>query len=106
MAKIIRLWSVDDEKNCIDKLSSRWSLRDFAVLDSAVTCTRAGSHDDRQTPCDLVELLEAQRDAHDRRTRRRDQLGKTPLGERLGVAPGGAPLQALTRQRNAGEEGR
>jgi len=80
-------------------------LTGHGSIESAVSCTKAGSYGYLQKPCELDELLMALRDAYERRIQRKYQLGKTELRERLGFALVGAPLQALLRLRDADEKG-
>jgi DNA-binding NtrC family response regulator len=82
-------------------------LTGHGSIESAVDCTKAGSHSYLQKPCETDELLEVLKDAYSKRVQRKLELDKKKLDELLGIATGESPLGIIRRlrelERGAGE---
>jgi DNA-binding NtrC family response regulator len=72
-------------------------LTGHGSIDSAVQCTRAGSHSYLQKPCETEELLEVLKDAYRRRLERKLQRDHEKLEELARIAVGESPLRILAR---------
>ena len=83
-------------------------LTGHGSIESAVDCTKAGSHSYLQKPCETDELLEVLKDAYHKRVQRKLALDKEKVDELLRIATGESPLGILRRlrelERNAGKE--
>ena len=72
-------------------------LTGHGSVESAVDCTRAGSHSYLQKPCETNQLLLALKDAYHKRTQRRLDLDKEKVDELLDLATGESPLGIIRR---------
>jgi DNA-binding NtrC family response regulator len=83
-------------------------LTGHGSIESAVDCTKAGSHSYLQKPCETNELLGVLKDAYHKRVQRKLALDKEKVDELLGIATGESPLGILRRlrelERTAGNE--
>lgn len=81
-------------------------LTGHGSVESAVDCTKAGSHSYLQKPCETEELLEKLKDAYHKRVQRRLAMDKLKVDELLRIATGESPLGILRRlrelEKNAG----
>jgi two-component system NtrC family response regulator len=75
-------------------------LTGHGSIDSAVQCTRLGSHSYLQKPCDTEELLRVLKDAYTRRVQRKLQIDEQRLQQLLGAVEGESPLGILRRLRD------
>ena len=74
-------------------------LTGHGSVESAVDCTRAGSHSYLQKPCETDRLLMVLKDAYHKRIQRKLQLDKEKVDEMLDIATGESPLGVLRRLR-------
>jgi DNA-binding NtrC family response regulator len=74
-------------------------LTGHGSVDSAVTCTRAGSYGYLQKPCETEELLRVLKDAYLQRVRRKLALTEERVQSMLAGAVGESPLSILRRLR-------
>lgn len=72
-------------------------LTGHGSIDSAVQCTRAGSHSYLQKPCETEELLQVLQEAFAKRVRRRLRLNEEKLEEMLSSAMSESPLAILRK---------
>lgn len=72
-------------------------LTGHGSVESAVDCTRAGSHSYLQKPCETHKLMEVLKDAYHKRIQTRFDLGKEQVDELLKVATGESPLGIIRR---------
>jgi len=81
-------------------------LTGHGSVESAVDCTKAGSHSYLQKPCETEELLEMLKDAYHKRVQRKLAMNKVKVDELLRIATGESPLGILRRlrelEKNAG----
>jgi len=75
-------------------------LTGHGSIESAVDCTKAGSHSYLQKPCETEELLEVLKDAYHKRVQRKLALDKEKVDELLRIAIGESPLGILRRLRD------
>jgi DNA-binding NtrC family response regulator len=78
-------------------------LTGHGSVDSAVYCTKTGSHSYLQKPCSTEELLDVLKDAYARRVRRRLAVDQEKLDRLLDLALGESPLGILRRLREIEE---
>ena len=74
-------------------------LTGHGSVESAVDCTKAGSHSYLQKPCETEELLEMLKDAYHKRVQRKLAVNKVKVDELLRIATGESPLGILRRLR-------
>jgi len=74
-------------------------LTGHGSIESAVDCTKAGSHSYLQKPCETDELLEVLKDAYHKRVQRQLALDKEKVDELLRIATGESPLGIIRRLR-------
>jgi len=79
-------------------------LTGHGSVDSAVQCTKLGSHSYLQKPCETGELLEVLKEAYRKRVARKLELGQERLEQLLATATGESPLGVLRRLREIEEE--
>ena len=72
-------------------------LTGHGSVESAVDCTRAGSHSYLQKPCELEELMEVLKDAYHKRIQRKLDVDKEKVDELLQIAAGESPLGIIRR---------
>jgi DNA-binding NtrC family response regulator len=82
-------------------------LTGHGSIDSAVQCTKAGSHSYLQKPCETEELLGALRDAYRKRVKNRLRLDEEQMAQLLHLSAGESPLGILRRLKRLedGQEG-
>jgi len=82
-------------------------LTGHGSIDSAVQCTKAGSHSYLQKPCETEELLGALRDAYRKRVKNRLRLDEEQMARLLHLSAGESPLGILRRLKRLedGQEG-
>lgn len=78
-------------------------LTGHGSVDSAVYCTRTGSHSYLQKPCGTEELLEVLKDAYEKRVKRRLRLDQAKLDALMNLAIGESPLGIIRRLREIEE---
>jgi DNA-binding NtrC family response regulator len=89
----------------LERLKERHPLTEVIIvtghgsIDSAVQCTQAGSHSYLQKPCEIDVLLEAVKDAYQKRVARKLELDDDKLQTLLRGATGEGPLGLLRRLR-------
>jgi two-component system NtrC family response regulator len=74
-------------------------LTGHGSIDSAVDCTRAGSYNYLQKPCETEELLEVLKQAYTRHVERKLSGDRARLEELARIAVGESPLGILERLR-------
>jgi len=74
-------------------------LTGHGSIESAVDCTKAGSHSYLQKPCETDELLEVLKNAYHKRVRRKLALDEEKMDELLRIATGESPLGIIRRLR-------
>ena len=74
-------------------------LTGHGSVDSAVYCTKTGSHSYLQKPCGTEELLEVLKDAYQKRVRRKLAIDQEKLNRLMDLAVGESPLGILRRLR-------
>ncbi|MFH1811762.1 MAG: response regulator [Pseudomonadota bacterium] len=79
-------------------------LTGHGSIDSAVTCTRLGSHSYLQKPCDTEELLLVLQEAYQKRVQRRLQMDEKRISEILRMVTDQSPLAILRRLRELENE--
>jgi DNA-binding NtrC family response regulator len=72
-------------------------LTGHGSIDSAVSCTQAGSHSYLQKPCETEELLTVLKQAYAKRVQRRLQINEAKLEEMLSSAVAESPLAILRK---------
>ncbi|MBI4700612.1 MAG: response regulator [Deltaproteobacteria bacterium] len=80
-------------------------LTGHGSIDSAVRCTQAGSYTYLQKPCEMGPLLDALRQAYEKRIQRKYEVGESKLREVLGLALCESSLGVLMRLRDIDEKG-
>ena len=79
-------------------------LTGHGSVESAVHCTRAGSHSYLQKPCETEELLEVLKNAYRRRVQRKLKIHDGKMKELMQMAIGESPLGILRRLRELDEQ--
>jgi DNA-binding NtrC family response regulator len=74
-------------------------LTGHGSVESAVDCTRAGSHSYLQKPCETLQLMEVLKDAYHKRIQSKFNMDKEHVDELLKVATGESPLGIIRRLR-------
>jgi len=74
-------------------------LTGHGSIESAVDCTKAGSHSYLQKPCETDQLLEVLKDAYHKRVQQKLELDKKKVDELLEIATGESPLGIIRRLR-------
>ena len=88
-------------EDVLDRLKTDYPNTEVIILtghgsiDSAVKCTQAGSHSYLQKPCETELLLEAIKDAYQRRVARKLHLDEASMEDLLRNATGQGPLGIL-----------
>jgi DNA-binding NtrC family response regulator len=99
-----------DGEEVLEKLKQQHPFIEVVILtghgsiDSAVTCTRLGSHSYLQKPCDTDELLLVLKDAYHKRVQRKLKLDEARINELLQMSTGESPLAILRKLRELEKE--
>lgn len=72
-------------------------LTGHGSVESAVDCTRAGSHSYLQKPCETQQLMEVLKDAYHKRIQRKLDVDKEKVDALLQIAVGESPLGIIRR---------
>ena len=72
-------------------------LTGHGSVESAVDCTRAGSHSYLQKPCETNKLMEVLKDAYHKRIQRKLDVDKEKVDDLLQIAAGESPLGIIRR---------
>lgn len=79
-------------------------LTGHGSVESAVDCTRAGSHSYLQKPCETDRLLWVLKDAFHKRVQRKLEMDKERVDELLQLATGESPLGIIRRLKELDRE--